>query len=422
MARSNAGKARIGILWLVAVGVMFLVALFFAWISQSELTAERLKVADEKQKQSEMTAKLEEELNLRRDLSSLLGWYDRSAEEARADSAAVRKGLEDLKTTFPDIGAAEKDFETAMPRIVAAFGEEQRKSAELQTRIKSLEGELAAAQAATADVTAAKDATISTLQQQLADEQRNAQQRQTEIEGRMEGLRTQLTEREGELRASREEGLAAKRTFEAKEQIYVARNKQLSDDTKLLRAPFSDQPDGRILDVSERLGTGWIDRGANQRIVRGMRFQVKSGRPGDDRLKAWADVTEVKANSAEVRFDGVVDRYDPVVTGDTIVNPIYDPTAERNAVLVGRFSGAYSEQELTQMLTKMGIRVQPRLDLTTHFLIVGSELWNDPETSEPLEEPIQPSDLPTYKEAESQGVQIVPLQDIREYFRVGAGS
>jgi len=136
MARSNAGKARIGILWLVAVGVMFLVALFFAWISQSELTAERDKVTTANQEKTETIAKMEEELALRRDLSSLLGWYDRSAEEARADSAAARKGLEDLKTTFPDIGAAEKDFETALPRIVAAFGEEQRKSAELRERLR----------------------------------------------------------------------------------------------------------------------------------------------------------------------------------------------------------------------------------------------------------------------------------------------
>jgi hypothetical protein len=238
----------------------------------------------------------------------------------------------------------------------------------------------------------------------------------------MEALRTQLTEREGELRSSREELASTTRTFSDKERVYQARNKQLSDDTRLLRAPFSDQPDGSVLEVSERLGTGWIDKGANQRIVRGMRFQVKSGRQGDNRLKAWADVTNVKANSAEVQLSGVVDRYDPVVAGDLIVNPIYDPTAERNAVLVGRFSGAYNEKDLTAMLARMGIKVQSKVDLTTHFLIVGSELWNDPETSEPLEEPIQPSDLAAYKEAESQGVQIIPLQDIRDYFRVGAGS
>jgi hypothetical protein len=85
---------------------------------------------------------MEAELVQRRDLSAVLGWYDRSADEAKTDSAVAKKALEDLKTTFPDIGAAEKDFETAIPKIIAAFSEQQRKNAELQTRIKSLEGEL----------------------------------------------------------------------------------------------------------------------------------------------------------------------------------------------------------------------------------------------------------------------------------------
>ncbi len=36
---------------------------------------------------------------------------------------------------------------------------------------------------------------------------------------------------------------------------------------------------------------------------------------------------------------------------------------------------------------------------------------------QPVETPIQPSDLPVYKEAVAQGVQIVLLKDLRNYFR-----
>ena len=87
----------------------------------------------------------------------------------------------------------------------------------------------------------------------------------------------------------------------------------------------------------------------------------------------------------------------------------------------GRFSGGFSTKDIQALLEKMGVMVQPKVDKTTHFLIVGSELWSDPATGEPLSEPMQPSDLPEYKQAESLGVQIIPLQDIREYFRLGAG-
>jgi hypothetical protein len=98
-----------------------------------------------------------------------------------------------------------------------------------------------------------------------------------------------------------------------------------------------------------------------------------------------------------------------------LINPLFDPRGERNAVLVGRFSGQYDEARLRQMLSRIGVRVQTNLDLSTDFLIVGSEILAD-EFGEPLEEPLQPSDLPVYKQAQADGVQIIPIQRIREYF------
>ena len=105
------------------------------------------------------------------------------------------------------------------------------------------------------------------------------------------------------------------------------------------------------------------------------------------------------------------------MAGDVIVNPLFDPTGERNAVLAGRFSGQFNRREIELLLKRMSINVQESMDLTTHFLIVGSEMWNDPETNEPLDEPIQPSELPVYKDAVGLGVQVIPVQNIREFFR-----
>jgi hypothetical protein len=255
----------------------------------------------------------------------------------------------------------------------------------------------------------------------MADEQKNAEQSKQELESRLEQARGQLAERDGEVRKTREDAGAEKRRAEQQKAIDDARIAQLARDTAFAKDPHSTQPDGRILEVSDRLGTGWIDIGANQRVVRGIVFEVRSGRPGEKAVKALAEVTSVKGNSAEVYFSSVADRFNPPVAGDLVANRLYDPVGGRNAVLVGRFSGTYNEQDLKALLGKMGIVVQDKVDKTTHFLIVGSELWNDPATGEPLAEPLQPSDLAEYKQGESLGVQIVPLQDIREYFRLGAG-
>ena len=118
---------------------------------------------------------------------------------------------------------------------------------------------------------------------------------------------------------------------------------------------------------------------------------------------------------AEVLLTDQADPFDPPVAGDLIYNPLYDPKGERNAVLIGRFSGTYNEKELAMLLAEIRIRVQPKVDQTTDFLIVGAELYVD-ENGEPLEEPLPPSELPEYKNAEALGVQIVPLQEVRRYF------
>jgi hypothetical protein len=421
MARSNAGKIRIGIVWLVVAGVLFLGSATLAFVTQSDLETEKGRVTSAN---AELSTKVAEAARLteeRRRISTVLGWYVRDSGDPQSDPEAALKALEDLKATFPDIGAAEKDYETAIEKIVAAYNERGRKLAELETRIKGLESELSAAQAATGQITADKDSTIADLRGQMADEQKNAEDSKQELEGRLVQLRTQLAERDGEVRKTREDAGLEKRRAEQQKAIDDARIAQLARDTLFAKDPHSTAPDGNILEVSDRLGTGWIDIGANQRVVRGIVFEVRSGRPGETAIKALAEVTAVKGNSAEVYFTSVADRFDPPVAGDVVSNRLYDPVGGRNAVLVGRFSGTFNEQDLKALLGKMGIVVQPRVDKTTHFLIVGSELWNDPATGEPLDEPVQPSDLAEYKQGESLGVQIVPLQDIREYFRLGAG-
>lgn len=64
----------------------------------------------------------------------------------------------------------------------------------------------------------------------------------------------------------------------------------------------------------------------------------------------------------------------------------------------------------------MAITVQAGLSHDTDYLIVGAELYVD-ENGEPLENPLPPSDLPVYKDAEAQGTQIVSIKDLRNYFK-----
>ena len=429
MMTSTRGAARVSAVWIIAVGVLFLVAIAFAFIAQNDLAAERRAAAAADVARA---AALENEQKLateRRGVSEVLGWYNPESADPASDPRAARAALEALKTTFTDLGASDVTFERAIPKIIAMYNARGAKIAELEARAQALENEVTVQRNAVAQVQTEKDAQIAQLRQQLADETQNLTSQKEEAERRLAAATTQLSDRDNELRQVRVDSQAARRTLEQELLKKNARIGELAEATKFAREPFNQYPDGKIIEVSDALNVAWIDLGANHRVTRGMRFQVQDGRPGRSGLKAWAEVRRVDQNSAEVLISGVRDPFDPVVKGDAIINPLFDPAGGRNAVLVGRFSGAYNERDLTLLLQRMGIQVQPRLDLTTHFLIVGSELYNDPDTNEPLEEPIQPSELAVYKEAEANGVQIIPLQDIREFFRVdslpqstGAGS
>jgi hypothetical protein len=133
-------------------------------------------------------------------------------------------------------------------------------------------------------------------------------------------------------------------------------------------------------------------------------------------LGGGIDAGERLIHEVKVRFLDQRDPFDPPSPGDMIWNPLYDPRGERYALLVGGFSGQYAEDQLKNLLAGMGVTVQKRLDKSTDFLIVGNEQYVD-QDGQPVETPIQPTDLPVFKEATAQGVQVVLLRDLRNYFR-----
>ena len=421
MKRSSRGAARISAVWMIAVGVLFLAALVFAFVAQSDLTRERSNVAVANEAEKAAQVKAEEAAEARRGVSRLLGWYDPQSTDPASSVEAVNGALADLRTTFPDISQTDTDFEHVLPKIQAAFEKERATIAELNTRIAGLESELEAAQQAMAEIRTQKDQLIAEGNQKYADLEQRLTERETDLERRLAAAQDQLSERDASLRETVAEAENQVRAHTRTVREKDARIGTLTDQTKLTRAPFSDMPDGSVVDVSPSTPYAYIDLGADQRVNRGLRFRVESNSPGGARTKAWAEVQKVYPNYAEVRIYDLADRYDPVTSGDKIVNPLFDPTTQRNAKLLGRFPEPYTEEEVAKLLERMGVRVQDRLDNYTNYLILGSELYQDPATGEAYETPKSPTELDEFKRAQNLGVLPITLDQLRDYFRVYAG-
>jgi hypothetical protein len=410
---SRRGAARVSIIWLITMVVLFFVALGFGYLGYTEAAEADRRTQSAAQRASEADDRAEVDAQHIIEVSQAMGFYDAAAATPRSKADVITAALEDLKATFPDMGAETGTFEQALPLLKAAYNKRGQEIVTVTDARNTLESEKTTMEESLRDVISTKDEQISTLQTQVNDDSANAAQKQTELENRVASLNTQRNDLDAQLRQVRGQIEELQREHDSERQTWETRTRAVTKALAFLDEP--ERADGKVLAVSKDLALGWIDVGAGQRLARGTRFTIVSGTTGSSARKAMATVTNVEADRAEVAFHDIADQFDPVVAGDVIYNPLFDPTGQRHAVLAGRFSGQFNEAKLKVLLKDIGITVQDTLDFNTDYLIVGSELFTD-EDGNPLEDPLSPAELPVYKDAEANGVQIVSIKDLHGYF------
>jgi hypothetical protein len=408
------GAARVNVVWLIAVLVFAFIGIGLAIASNKD--TENMRNAMQTAQQNEQAAKdkFDAEVQWQRAVKEAFGWYDETDASSRTEVDAATTDIAATRDAF-GLDASLTTAQQVLRESVPAYRARVRRIAELEAEIASLRADIDAKVAAQSTLASEKDAMISDLTSQLNDLQQQSNSRQSDLESELATVRSSLGNAESTITQLRNEMDDQQRRHNGELAAKTVRLQEMGNKLAFLREP--EQADGRLLEVDEALGLAWIDLGKNDRLFRGMRFRIVDGRPGRSAdMKAMAEVTRVEDDMAEVRIYEQGDRFNPPVPGDVIFNPLYDPQGARNAVFIGRFSGTYNEKELQALLSEIRVNIQPSVDKTTDYLIVGAELYFD-EDGEPLEEPIQPSELEEYKKAIADGVQIVPLKQVIEYFR-----
>ena len=408
------GSARVNVIWLIAVLVFAFIGIGLAIASNQDTENARNDATSARAETKAAKDKLEIELKWEQDVSKILGWYDVDSAFAHSDLASAESSIADARDAF-GLDSTLVTAQDVLKRAVPAYSARATRIADLESNVARLQTELTQKTAAQSTLAAAKDTQISELESQLTDLRQQTDGRQNDLENELASVRTTLGSTEGQVSQLRNEMDDQGRVHDAELAAKTVRLQEMGNKLAFLREP--EQADGRVLEVSIELNLAWIDIGKNDRLFRGMRFRIVDGSPGGNgTFKAMAEVTRMEGSMAEVRLYQQQDRYNPPVPGDVIFNPLYDPQGLRNAVFVGRFSGTYNRKELEALLGDINVHIQSSVDKTTDYLIVGSELYYD-QDGEPLEDPLQPSELTEYKKAVADGVQIVPLKQIIEYFR-----
>jgi hypothetical protein len=159
--------------------------------------------------------------------------------------------------------------------------------------------------------------------------------------------------------------------------------------------------DGVVLSVDADGREASISLGRRDHVVLGMTFEVYNAgatiRPNADgeypRGKASVEVTRVEDASSRARVIRI-NRGTPLIEGDQLVNPVYDPNKTYRFVVFGNFdtnndglATAREAEQIRGFIQDWGGKIQDDIDGDTDFLVLGQPpiLPAAPRPDDPIE-------------------------------------
>jgi len=121
-----------------------------------------------------------------------------------------------------------------------------------------------------------------------------------------------------------------------------------------------------------------IDRGTKNGLRKNLRFTVFSQRGGKNVVKGLVEVVRIEERLATCRVLDEKDHNDPLIDGDMIHNPVWDPDRVRSFAIRGDFR-RFSRGELARFIEEAGGRIDTEPKVGTDFLVAGAaaEVWTE---------------------------------------------
>jgi hypothetical protein len=312
---------------------------------------------------------------------------------AQQVSLTPQKGIEglcsSLVTVVSDKIQREKDISAARDQAMADKDAGDKKFSEAATEHSKAAGDWQTQLAqATAAYTAAKSDKDNTI---------NA------LNGSIQQLNDNLN-------TVKEQSAAEKKTMTNENNRLRMHNSALvHKDT--LRSP-ADEADGKVVSAKQGVNTAFINLGRKDMLQPDTVFYVRA--PKSDLVKAFATVTRVEQDRAEVLLTRVVDPIgNAVQDGDLLYNDLYSPKSKRVICMMGRFSYPYNKDMVEKLLKGLGNTVVTKMQPGVDTVLLGDDVPN--EAGDGLT-PV--TDSAEYKLANDLGVEFVPLRKVRDLLKL----
>ncbi|MGA1203785.1 MAG: BRCT domain-containing protein [Planctomycetota bacterium] len=396
------GQGGIHFSYLIVVVVICIMTILFAFSQNStiaDLEASAVKLREERDAKE----------NQVRDLSTR---YD-DLSEVVTGSAAESPDVDLLKGKLDQCGNDLKDV-LGMSAVPTPLGMDDALG-EMTKALTSLKSSL---EQQTATAVSATDRSLQ-HQQEVQEVRNEFQARVDELRNENNDLQTQLERTRADSReeVSRLQNEIQELEEDSSSRLYAVnrdlqitqglldkahqRIKQLEYELKQEQDWGMVDPDGEVLRVEEELGFAWINIGRQDRLRRGLVFQVFQTVGGGKRVtKGRVEVARVEEDFAEVRILETIDPYNPIAIGDQVTSPFYNKETTPIFVFAGDrpVNNRLSREEMVQKIEAFGGTVEDDVRLETAFVVA---LAGYAETDE-------------YDEARSLGVTILREQELLE--------
>ncbi len=401
MSQNNRGAAQVSLMWVIALAVIMLMSLGFAFLqnqagtkTNQDLVEARAATASAKADLTALRLQRSEEIRQ-------IGFAD--SDGSTISIAAMQAGINEFTTRFGLDGGQITTLEALASPVFAKHSEVLGQRDALQTEVNQLRNDLEARNTASQTAMREKDSTIADLRRQMEDQANTKDGQIVDIERTRDALREQLRDRESEVTNITalldQQARDAAGAYATMSQRNAILSNRLND-----VARRADTPDGTILAADSDLRRAWIDRGSNDRITVGMTFEVRNA--NTNALKGKLRVTTVEAGRAQTAVISQVDQYDPVRADDIILNPVYDPSRKPVAALLGNGFGKCNANDMRSMLERVGVEVREGVSAETDYLLLGTPFF-DEETGDVINWDSNDS----HKAATSLSVAVIPMRD-----------
>jgi cell division septum initiation protein DivIVA len=245
-----------------------------------------------------------------------------------------------------------------------------------------------------------KNAEVARLNQEmdgLRTERNRIQDAKIEVERNFDDIKRKLLDEkekiQNELARVQRDGRLERARLESK---VAEKEARIADLTKKEKRSFGEysKPDGEVIHADTSLGYAWIDLGRRHGLPRNLRFQVyQFVKGGRQKIKGLIEVRRLEEDMAQCailedqqvqhpitgELVTVPDPEDPVVKGDYIRTPLFDPHEQKTFVFLGKDAKNrfYSREELERKLEELGAKIAKQVTDETDYVVVLGDLAED---------------------------------------------